>query len=1098
MRIAAFGVRRPVVANLTMFAVLGAGLIFGLRLTREFFPEVRPTQVMIAAPYPGAAPDEVERSLAIKIEDRVRDLDDVKEINTTVTESAAVLRVEFREGKDIEAAVAEVKREIDALQDLPERSERITVTKLEPKLPAVILSLYGDADERAMKDAARRIREDLRLLRGMGDVEIGATRGDELTVEVRPAAMLEHGLSLPEVARRVGAAMREQPAGTVRGPTQSVSVRTVGAKERTDAVREVVVRADEGGRVLRLGEIADVREGFVDTDTYARLNGKPAVSLTVFPVRGVDVVTVADLVKAYAAGLRHEPLAMTTGERIRSVMRRPGDTGPASERIRAYELGLAAPPPPCEVRITTDLARFVVGRLDLLTRNAIWGGMLVFLTLVLLLNWRVSFWVAVGLIVAMSGTLAVMHLLGVSLNLLTMFGLIVVIGILVDDAIVVAENITARHEGGEAAIDAAINGTGQVGWPVVATVLTTVCAFLPLALIEGNIGDFLKWLPIVVTCALVASLLESLFILPAHMAHSLKKADRLRAEGHVGRLRRVESAFDHARDTLFSKFLVPGYLRALRLALRRRYVTLCIAVATLVASIGFVAGGRLEFIFFETEDAETINVQLRMPIGTPAAETDRVLTRIERAALQQPEVRDAFAIVGAMGDISGEGGDAVQSHLGQLVLELHPVERRERTSNDVVNAIRAEVGEIPGVRSLRFDAIGAGPGGPGLTFTVVGASQAAIDAAVRRVKEALRAIDGVFDVTDDADAGQPEIRLTLRDGASELGFTEASLGEQVRAAVFGLEAYTFPGEREDVDVRVTLPVEFRRSPAALERMFVIAPGGEPVPLGEIAHITMARSYATVRRLDGQRAVTVNAEVDRGAGVNPESVTLAVRPDLRRIEGEVPGVRVLERGRQQEVQESFSTLPIGMAVAAGLIYVILAWLFASYSQPLVVMTAIPFAIIGMIWGHLILGFSMTFLSLIGFVALSGVVVNDSLIFMDFFNQKRAELPSTWHAAIEAGRARLRPILLTTITTVLGLSPLMLEQSFQARFLIPMAITISFGLMSATALILVVLPCLLLILEDAARWRRILWTGVYEPPPAPPEPNGTPGLAENGGG
>ncbi|MCZ7634531.1 MAG: efflux RND transporter permease subunit [Phycisphaerales bacterium] len=385
-----------------------------------------------------------------------------------------------------------------------------------------------------------------------------------------------------------------------------------------------------------------------------------------------------------------------------------------------------------------------------------------------------------------------------------------------------------------------------------------------------------------------------------------------------------------------------------------------------------------------------------------------------------------------------------------------------------------------------------------MTFTVAGASQSAIDAAVRQVKETLRAIDGVFDVTDDADAGQPEIRLTLRDGASELGFTEAFLGEQVRAAVFGLEAYTFPGDREDVDVRVMMPVEFRRSPAALERMFVIAPGGEPVPLGEVAHVTMTRSYATVRRLDGRRAVTVNAEVDRKAGVNPERVTMAVRPDLRRIEAEVPGVRILERGRQKEVQESFSTLPIGMAVAAGLIYVCLAWLFASYSQPLIVMTAIPFAVIGMIWGHVILGFSMTFLSLIGFVALSGVVVNDSLIFMDFFNQKRAELPSTWHAVLEAGRARLRPILLTTITTVLGLSPLMLEQSFQARFLIPMAITISFGLMSATLLILVVLPCLLLILEDAARWRRILWTGAYEPPPTPPEPNGTPGLAENGEG
>lgn len=1085
MSLPAFGVRKPVVANLVMFAIIGAGVLLGLGLRREFFPEVTPTRIVVSAPYPGASPDEIERSLAIKIEDRIADLRDVVEINTTVTEGSAQLIIEFDDSVDIDEALSDVKREVDALQDLPEQSERIVVDKLEPNLPAVILSLFGDTSERALKEAALAIREDLRALPGMADVTIDGIRTDEIRVEVRPQAMVEHELSLPAIADRVRAAMRELPGGTIRTGTQTLSIRTVRIEEDAELVSNIVVKSD-AGRVLRLGDIADVSYGFRDTDLITRFEGQPAVSLTCFQVGDTDVVKIAELAKAYKAGMMGEPLELTMGERIGTFMRsmrnkqlesqgKPLDLSPVSDRLEAYEAGQKwLGRLPGEARITTDLARFVTGRLELLTRNALQGGALVFLVLVLLLNWRVSFWVAIGLIISLAGTIAMMRMTGITLNLLTMFGLIVVIGILVDDAIVVAENIVARHEEGMSPTQAAIEGAGQVSWPVVTTVLTTVFAFLPLALIEGQIGDFLAALPVVVAVALLVSLVECLFILPSHMAHTLKVTDKAEATGRASWLSRVEARFDHWRDRLFSKLLIPHYTRMLGRCIRYRYLTLAIAISVVIISAAMVAGGRLEFIFFEAEDAESINVTLRMPIGTPVGETDEIVRKIERASLAQPEVASVYASVGAIGDVNGEGGDLSQPHLGQLFIELNPVEDRDRTSNDIILAIRDDLGELAGVKSLRFEPIGGGPGGVAISLGVVGDNPEAAQAVVQRIKGMLDEIEAVFDIEDDADAGQRELRFELKDGATEMGFTRAILGEQIRGAVFGLEPHTFAGNREDVKVRVTLPTPVRSSPVALEDTYVFTPDGRPVPLIEVARIEEGRGFATVRRLDRERIITVSADVNRQLG-NPEEIVGSLDQRLTELEREFPGVRIIERGRQKEVSDSFATLPLGMAVAFGLIFVTLAWLFSSYSQPLVVMAAIPFATVGMIWGHIALGFAMTFLSLIGFVALSGIVVNDSLIFMEFFNDRRRRSASLPLALVRAGRARLRPILLTTITTVLGLTPLMLEQSFQARFLIPMAITIACGLISATAIILLVLPAMLVILRDVKVVLLFLWTG-----------------------
>lgn len=1079
-----FGVRKPVAANLVMIAIVAAGLVLGLNLRREFFPETRPNEVLVVAPYPGAAPEEVERSLAIKIEDRVADIDDVKEVNTTIVEGAATVRIEFRSGVEIGDATARVKREIDALQDLPELSERITVQDFEPQIPVIDLTLYGDADERTMKEAVKRMRDDLRTLPGMGDVTIGGVRVDEITVEVYPDRLIEHGIGLLTLTERIRQAMGESPGGTVRSSGANVAIRTLGADDAAEAVREIIVKASGDGGVVRVRDIAQVRDGFADVDVRLRFNGKPAASLTVFAQKKQDIVEIAGLVKAYAAGRVGDPLELSASERA-AVARAERGSGRVPARVAAYELGLSRPdPPPGELATGQDLSRFVTQRLELLSRNALTGAALVLLTLVVFLPPTVAFWVTAGLAISVLGTLATMSMFDITLNLLTMFGLIIVLGLLVDDAIVVAENIVARHETGEPALQAAINGGKQVFWPVIATILTTICAFLPLRLIEGRVGDLMGALPLVVAVALLVSLVEALLILPSHMAHTLHRAEKNKSTGPV---KRFGDWAERQRDRVFHGWLMDRYQATLRAALRARYLTIALFVAVLTGSVGLVAGGRVPFEFLASADSETIIANLRMPVGTPAGQTDAIVRRIERAALDMPEVKSVTAFVGATNDLDA-GTSTQQSNRGQVFIQLQPVEQRDRDSQSIRVAIQRELGEIPGVKSLRFEEIQGGPGGPPLSYTILGDNIASMQGAVSALKDRLAEFDGVFGVADDSDAGQRELRIALLPGARELGFTTDSVARQVRGAVFGLEARTFAGDREDIDVRVMFDEATRRSLADLERMRVFTPDGVAVPLREVADIREERGYASINRLNRQRAINVSADVDR-AVVTPEQVSAELGPVFRELQSRYPGVTIVPRGRQEDLADSFRTLPLGFAAAMAMIYVILAWLFGSYTQPFAILTAVPFAAVGAIFGHMILGFEMTILSLIGFVALTGIVVNDGIVLTQFYNERRRDGLDVVPALTDAGRARLRAIILTTLTTVLGLAPLMLEQSFQARFLIPMAITISFGLMAATVVTLIALPCLIAILTDARKAVRWAWTGGAVSWDTPLRPAGT---------
>jgi multidrug efflux pump subunit AcrB len=1062
MSLSRFGVRNPVPANLLMLAFLLGGLYAAITMRREFFPETTPESLRIIIPYPGATPSEIEESMVLKVEDAVADLEGVKRIATNIVEGSASILVEFRDGTDLAKVLRDAEQAVENLRDLPADAERIRVVEFEPNLPVIMLTLFGEAEERQLKHGLRRISDDLRTLPGMGSIVLSGVRNDEIRVEVDPAAALRYGVGLPEISDAIAAWMREVPSGSLRTSGGTINIRTLGVAEEAGRIGEIIVRTGPDGRSVRVADLAEVIEGFVDTPVVRRFNGRPAVSLTVYKTADEDAVKIAEMVRAYAAGRRGEAFSGSAAE-----------FAFGSHRLEAWRLGSSRPEAlPAEIATHSDLARFIEGRLDLLTRNALQGAGLVFITLLLFLNLRVAFWVMVGLVTAISGTLLLMQLFGVTLNLLTMFGLLIVLGMLADDAIVVSENILARHERGESPMDAAIRGADQVAFPVLATISTTVVAFLPLLFVQGRIGALMGALPWVVMCALAVSLIEVLTIMPAHMKHALLGMDR----GSSGLLR-IADRFGRWRDRAVIEPGMDLHARILEWCLRRRYLVATIAFATLIGSLGMVAGGRVPFTFLSSDDAETVVVDVRMPIGTSVEETLAEASRIERVAQSMPEVRSVSLVVGERADVDSGTSDPASTNLGQVFIELSPVEARDRASGEVTDEIRRLVGPMDRAELVSFREISGGPGGADITVEVTGDDFASRRAVVEAIKETLSMLPGVFDVADDEYGAQREIQIELKPGAAALGFTVAGVARQVRAALFGLEAHTFSADREDIDVRVRFDEASRRTLGSIESMWLAAPGGGMVPLAEVASLREGSGYSAIRRLDRRRSVTVTADTDEAT--NPESISEALDPTLEALRAQYPAIAIDTGGRQRNVREAFASLPIAAAAAALMIYVILAWLFGSYFQPFAVMLAIPFGIIGVVWGHWLMGFSMTFLSLIGFVALAGVVVNNSLVYVEFTNAFRRQGRDLRSALIEAGRLRLRPICLTSLTTVLGLSPLMLEQSFQARFLIPMAISISFGLLSATVLTLLVLPSILVIVDDLLRGATFLWTGRPRP-------------------
>ncbi len=1069
MNLPGLSVRNPVAVNLVMLAVIVMGAYAGVTLTREFFPQIEVEQILVSVPYPGATPEEVEKSVTRLVEREVEDVDGLDRIESRVYEGLTVIALELEEGADRDRVLNDVRGEIDkVVPDLPDGAEEPEITEARPQIPVIALVLYGDVPETTLHEAILQVRDDLLDLDEVTNLVITGWRDREILVEIRPERLEQYGLTFEDVGTRLARSNLDVPGGQLKGGLTNIRVRTLGEEQVGRRLEDLVVRTRPDGSAIRLRDIAVVREGFEDKVIRGRFRaphgsveaarspgpGQRAASLTVFKDPDQDAIEIANAVKAYAA---HHP-SMAGGA--------------------------------IDVTVTTDLARFIEQRLDLMRRNAIMGLIFVLITLAVFLELRIAFWVMAGLIFSFAGTFLLMKLVGESINLISLFGLIVVLGMIVDDAIVIGENIFSKMRRGIPPLRAAEDGANEVGGPVLAAVLTTCVAFLPLAFIGGRMGNFLGVLPVVVICALGASLLEAFYVLPSHLAHAPRKPN--------GRFARAYARFNEAKHTLFEEIL-PGVLeRQLRWHLRWRYVTMAAALVVLLVAAGLVAGGRIPFVLLQQTDAETITAKVEMAAGTPEEETLRVLEKAEAAAAAQPEVSTVFTVLGTSFGDRGPEVPADAATVGQLVLELKPAESRQaeglRTSPALLAELRRLTSGIPGVKRLSWTGRSGGPGGVDIEILVRGDDLATVQKAVQWTEDRIAEFQGIDEIYDDLDLGKLEVQLRLRPDARTLGLTTSDLALQVRHALFGFEAQDLQIGDEEVTVRVMLPEPSRRSMADLARLRFRTPIGSRVPLQEVAEIATGRGYASLTRVDGKRAVTVSAEVDEDVQ-NVANVTNSLRRSFEGLamvgEGagrhaekrqlslaeRFPGVGYQFEGTQKETRESMTSLFIGFPAALLGIFSIIAIVFRSYAQPVIVMLVIPFALVGAIVGHLVMGYPFTLLSMIGAVALSGIVVNDGLILVDFANRRRREGEGAFEAVVQAAKSRLRPILLTSITTIAGLAPLMLERSFQAQFLIPMAISIVFGLAFGTALTLLLLPTAYLIFEDVRMAVRWTWTGRY---------------------
>ena len=1056
--------RNHVAANLLMCFLLLSGLLGIAGMRKETFPEFSFDQIQIQVPYLGASPEEVEHGVCRRVEERLAGLPGIRRIRSTASEGIGIITAELEQGEDSGRILDDIKAAVDRIETFPAETEKPVVVESVRRNQVIDVVVYGDVPEKTLKVVAERVRDDLRATPGISQVELSGVRVDEISIEVPERTLREHVLTFSEISAAVRRASLDMPGGSVRSEDGEILVRTKGLKYRGSEYADIPVLSRADGTELRLGEIATIVDGFEDTDLISRFNGLPAAVIRVFRTGEQSALDISKLVKEYIEEQRvHLP------------------AGVGMDYAR-------------------DDARLLLGRLDLLLRNAQLGLVLVFICLSLFLNLRLAFWVMMGIPISMLGSFLLMQPFDVSINMLSLFAFIVALGIVVDDAIVVGENIFAHRERGKDFVTAAVDGTLEVGKPVVFAIFTSVAAFAPLAFVAGMMGKFMGVIPIIVVSMLLVSLVEALVILPAHLSGN-GDGPLQRAWTWLFRTPlRWHGAIRRWVDRNLRRVIDGPYTRLVRAAVASPATAIAVGVALMLGTVGMVTGGHIKFTFMPEIDSDWLVVSLAMPQGTTAAQTEAVVGRIEKAALQvrdeydeatpgEPSIfKHVFTVVGdqPMGrrsQIASLASGGGQGHLAEVTIELLPSELRAVGTTGIAARLRERVGEIPGAESLRFTASIFSVGNE-IEVQLSSEDFDQLLTAVERLKEEVASYPGTGDIEDSFQEGKQEMKLSLKPAARTLGITLADLARQVRQGFYGDQALRVQRGNDDVRVMVRYPAGERRTLNDIESMRIRTPSGE-VPFSEVAESSIGYGYATIQRIEGERVVTVTADVDEAiANADEINSDLETRflPDLLE---DYPGLRYSYAGEQRERADSFSSLGRGFAVAMFAIYALLAIPFRSYLQPLVIMSAIPFGMIGAVWGHVLMGLDLALLSIFGIVALSGVVVNDSLILLSFYNQLRERGVERDQALVEAGRQRFRPILLTSLTTFFALLPMILEKSVQAQFLIPMAVSLAFGILFATGIILVGVPAAMKVaarLQELAAGRRLPET----PLPAPVQP------------
>ena len=1035
-RILEWFAKNPVAANLAMVLIVAAGLLTLPGIKQEVFPEVASDLINISVPYLGAAPEEVEEAICVRIEEEVQSLEGIKRITSRASEGVGTVTLELLPGTDIRQLLDDVKARVDAIDTFPEETEKPVIQELLNRRQVLSLAVSGDTDEKTLKVLSERMREEILLLPGITQAEVTSIRPYEVSIEVSEQALRRYDLTFDEVAQSIRRSSLDLPGGSIKTEGGEILLRTKGQAYTGLEFEKIILRTRPDGTRVTVGDVASVIDGFAETDQQSRFDGKPAALIQVFRVGDESAIKVAREVKEYVQVARE---------------RMPGGI---------------------QLTIWNDDSQALRSRLSLLFANGRAGFILVFILLALFLRLRLAFWVALGIPISFLGALWLMPSFDVSISMISTFAFIVVIGILVDDAIVVGENIYTEYERGKTGIQAAIDGVKGVAVPVVFAVMTTIAAFWPLLWVEGAIGKIMRFIPIIVILALAFSLFESLLILPVHLSH-LKRIKEMPPQGWRGAWGRFQSKF----NDLFKKFINKVYRPSLALGLKMRYVTLAGFIAIFILTIGLVGGGFVKFIFFPRIDSNNVIAELTMPLGTPVEVTARAIERLEKSALQledeysreKPIIRHVLSSIGEQPSLNQPQGPNVAaggftgSHLGEVNIELVPAEDRDFGSVVVANRWRELTGPVPDAVELIFTSSLFTVGAP-INIQLASADYTALREVTEMLKEKVKDYPGVYDVSDSFRTGKQEIKLDITPVAESFGLTLSDLGRQVRQAFYGEEVQRIQRGRDEIRVMVRYPVEERRSLGNLENKRIRTAGGIAIPFSAAAEASLGRGYSTIQRTDRRRTINVTAEVDEARANANELLADITENVLPPLLDDHPGVTYSLEGEQRDQNEALESLRSGFLLALLIIFALLAIPFRSYIQPLLVMGVIPFGIVGAIWGHVVMGLNLTILSFFGIVALTGVVVNDSLVLVDFINRLRKSGLSVQEAIREAGVARFRPIILTTVTTFAGLTPLLLERSIQARFLVPMAVSLAFGVVFATFITLILVPVSYQILED----------------------------------